>query len=76
MNCFKAKHLMAKAKRKTSRDSQVALCASIVLPNNYSSNVEWILDSGASKHMTADASLFTSYNNRKHISHKVSIGDW
>ena len=69
------KRLMAKAKKKTSHDSQVDLCASIVLPNNYFSNVEWIMDSGASKHMTSDASLFTSYDNHKHISQKVSIGD-
>ena len=66
---------MAKAKKKNSHDSQVALCASVVFPNNSSSNVEWIMDSGASKHMTGDASLFTSYDNRKHISQKVSIGD-
>ena len=42
-NCFKAKRLMAKAKKKTSHDSQVALCASVVLLNNSSSNVEWIM---------------------------------
>jgi len=29
-NCFKAKRLMAKAKKKTSHESQVALCASVV----------------------------------------------
>ena len=73
-NYFKVKRLMAKAKKKT-RDSQVALCASIVFPNNSSSNMEWIMDSGASKHMIGDASLFTSYDNCKHISQKVSIGD-
>ena len=28
-NCFKAKRLMAKAKKKTSQDSQVGLCASV-----------------------------------------------
>ena len=67
-NCFKAKRLMAKAKKKTSNDSQVALCAFVVFPNNSSSNMEWIMDSSASKHMTGDASLFTSYDNRKHIS--------
>ena len=33
---------MAKAKKKTSNDSQVALSASIVFPNNSSSNMEWI----------------------------------
>ena len=74
-NCFKAKHLMAKAKKKNSHDSQVALCAFVVLPNNSSSNVEWIMDSGASKHMTSDASLFTSYDNRKHISQKFFISN-
>ena len=67
-NCFKTKHLMAKAKKKTSHDSQVALCASVVFPNNSSSNVEWIMDFGGSKHMNGDASLFTSYDNHKHIS--------
>ena len=67
---------MPKAKKKTSHDSQVALCASVVLPNNSSSNVEQsIMDSGASKQMTGDASLFSSYDNHKHISQKVSIGD-
>ena len=74
-NCFKEKRVMAKSKKKNSHDSQVDLCASVVLPNNYSSNVEWIMDSGASKHMASDASLFTSYDNRKHISQKFSIGD-
>ena len=39
-NCFKTKRLMAKAKKKNFHDSQVALCASVVLPNNYSSSVE------------------------------------
>ena len=56
---------MAKAKKK---NSQVALCASVFLPNNSSSNVEWIMDFGASKHMTSDASLFISYDNRKQLS--------
>ena len=51
---------MAKAKKKTSHDSQVALGAYVVLPNNSSSNVEWIMDFDASKHMPGDASLFTS----------------
>ena len=74
-NCFKATCLMAKAKKKNSHDSQVDLCASVVLPNNYSSNVEWIMDFGVSKHMTGDASLFTFYENHKHVSQKVSIGD-
>ena len=59
---------MVKAKKKTSHDSQVALCASVVLPNNSSSNMEWIMDSGASKHMTGYAYLFASYDNHKHIS--------
>ena len=66
-NCFKAKCLMAKAKKKTSNDSQVALCASVVLPNNSSSNLEWIMDSDASKHMIGDASLFTSYDCRGYL---------
>ena len=65
---FKEKHLMVKAKKKTSHDSQVALCASVVLPNNSSSNVKWIMDFGASKHMTGDVSLFASYDNCKDIS--------
>ena len=66
-NCFKAKRLMTKAKKKTSNDSQVALCVSVVLHNNSSSNVEWIMDSGASKHMTGDASLFISYDCRGYL---------
>ena len=66
-NCFKEKHLMDKAKKKTSNDYKVALCASVVLPNNSSSNVEWIMDSDASKHMTSDASLFTSYDCRGYL---------
>ena len=58
---------MAKAKKKTSNDSQVALFASVVLPNNSSSNVEWIMDSSAFKHMTGDASLFTSYDCKGYL---------
>eukprot|EP00253_Pinus_taeda_P001586 PITA_01586 len=50
-NCFKAKHLMAKANNNNSNESQVALCASVASSSNSSSNVEWIMDSGASKHM-------------------------
>ena len=65
-NCFKAKCLTAKAKKKTSHDSQVALCASVVCLMD-SSNVEWIMDSDASKHMTGDASLFTSYDCKGYI---------
>jgi hypothetical protein len=34
-----------------------------------------IIDSGASKDMTGNASLFTSYDNNKHSPQKVSIGD-
>jgi hypothetical protein len=37
--------------------------------------MEWIMDSGASKHMMENTSLFTSYDNHKHSSQKVSIGD-
>ena len=56
---------MAKAKKK---NSQVALFASVVLPNNSSSNdVEWIMDSDASKHMTSDTSLFTSYDCKVYL---------
>ena len=58
---------MAKAIKKTSNESQVSLCASVVLPNNSSSNVEWIMDSDASKHMTGDASLFTSYDCKGYL---------
>ena len=63
-NCFKTKSFMAKAKKKSC---QVALCASIVLPNNSSSNMEWIMDFDASKHMIGDASLLTSYDCRGYI---------
>ena len=66
-NCFKAKRLMAKAKKKTSHDSQVAFCEFVVFPNNSSSNMEWIMDSDTSKHMTGDASLFTSYDCRGYL---------
>ena len=58
---------MDKAKNKTSNESRVALCASIVFPNNSSSNMEWIMDSSASKHMIGDASLFTSYDFGGHF---------
>jgi len=33
------------------------------------------MDSGASKHMTGNASLFSTYDTNTHISQKVSIGD-
>ena len=58
---------MAKAKKITSHDSQVALYASIVFANNSSSNVEWIMDFDASKHMTIYASIFTSYDCRGYL---------
>ena len=73
-SCYKGKHLNDKAKKQASNEQQVALCASFVQSSN-SSNVEWIMDSGASKHMTRNASLFTSYHNNKKSSQKVSIGD-
>jgi hypothetical protein len=37
--------------------------------------MEWILDLGASNHMTGNASLFTSYDKEKHLAQKVSISD-
>ena len=70
--CWKQNKDLAKAKKK-SNDEQVALCAFFVQPNK--SSVEWIMDSGASKHMTGDASLFSTYDNNTHTSQKVSIGD-
>ena len=73
-SCYKGKRLNAKAKKKASNERQVVLCASFVQSSN-SSNVEWIMDSGASKHMIDNASLFTSYDNNKHSSQKVPIGD-
>ena len=33
------------------------------------------MDSGASKHMTRNASLFSTYDTNTHTSQKVSIGD-
>ena len=51
----------------------MALCAFSIQPNN--SSVEWIIDSGASKHMTGNASLFYTYDTNTHTSQKVSIGD-
>ena len=67
-NCFKLNRLLSKAKKKGFDESHIDLCASVVCSTNSSSNVEWIMDSGASKHMTGNASLFTSYDNNKHIS--------
>jgi hypothetical protein len=73
-SCYKGKRLNAKAKKQDSNEQQVALCAYFVQSGNYS-NVEWIMDYGGSKHITKNASLFTSYDNNKHSSQKVSIGD-
>ena len=53
-NCFKLKRLMSKAKKKSFDESHVVLCASVVSSSNSSSNVEWIMDFGASKHMTGN----------------------
>ena len=47
---YNVKHLNAKAKKQASNEQQVVLCVSFVQSSN-SSNVEWIIDSGASKHM-------------------------
>jgi hypothetical protein len=33
------------------------------------------MDSGDSNHMIGATSLFTSYDNNKHVAHKVSISD-
>lgn len=74
-NCFKEKNLIAKAIKKNSNESQVALCASIVSSSNSSSNLEWIMDSGASKHIPSNVSLFKSYYTNKNSSKKISIGD-
>ena len=48
---------MSNAKKKGSDESHVALCAYVVSSTNSSSNVEWIMDFGASKHMNGNASL-------------------
>jgi hypothetical protein len=74
-NCFKRQNELEKEKKKASKEQQVALSAYFVQPGNSSSYVEWIMDSGASNHMTGTASLFTSYDNNKHTTQKVSISD-
>ena len=43
------------------------LCAYVVFPNNPSSDVEWIMDFDASKHLTGDASLFNFYDYRGYL---------
>lgn len=73
-SCYKGKRLNAKDKKQASNEQQVTLCSSFVQSSN-SSSVEWIMDSGASKHMIGNASLFTSYDNNKNSSQKVSIGN-
>jgi hypothetical protein len=73
-SCHKGKHLNAKAEKQALNEQKVVLWASFVQSSN-SSNVEWIMDYGASKHMTYTASFFTYYENNKHSPQKVSIGD-
>jgi hypothetical protein len=71
---YKGKCLNVKAKKQASNEQEVVLCLSFVQSSN-SSNVEWIIDFGASNHMTGNDYLFTSYYNNKHSCQKVSIGD-
>jgi len=51
----------------------VTLYAYSIQSNN--SSVEWIMDFDASKHMTGNASLFSTYDTNTHTSQKVSRGD-
>jgi len=70
--CWKQNKDLARAK-KNSNDEQVALCAYYVQSNNFS--MEWIMDFGASKHMTGNVFLFSTNGTNKHVSQKVFIGD-
>ena len=63
--CWKRNNDLAKAKKKSS-DELIAFSAFSVQSNN--SSVEWIMDSGASKHMTGNASLFSTYDTNTHTS--------
>jgi hypothetical protein len=63
-NFFKRWNELEKEKKKSSKEQHVALSAYFIQPGNSSSFVEWIMDSGASNHMTGIASLFTSYDKK------------
>jgi len=65
------KHL-ARTKNK-SNDEQVALCAYSIQSNIFS--MEFIMDYGACRHMTRNASSFYTYDTNIHTSQKVSISD-
>ena len=75
MVALKQRHEHSKAKKNSSEEIDVSLCAYFFQSNNSSSNVEWIMDYGASNHTTALDSLFNSYDTKNLTHHKVSISD-
>ena len=70
---FKQIHEPSKTKKKYSKEQQVSLCAYSLQPSKSSSKVEWIMDFGASNHMTGSTSLFKYYDTKKNTTQKVSI---
>ena len=70
---FKWRHELAKAKKKSFEEQSVSLCSYSNQPSKPSSNVEWIMDYGASNHMSSTNYLFNTYDTKKHTQQNVSI---
>ena len=51
-SCFKWRHGLVKAKKKSSKEQSMSLCSYYVQPSIYSSNVEWIMDYGTFNDMS------------------------
>ena len=73
--CFKLRHELAKAKKKPPNEQSIALCFYYVQLSKYYTSMEWVMDYGSSNHMNVSCSLFTSYDNDRNTSRKVSISD-
>ena len=65
-SCFKWRPELVKANKKYYEEQSVPLFSYSIQPSNSYSNVECIMDYGASNHMFHLASLFISYDIKEH----------
>ena len=73
--CFKSRHELDKAKKKSPNEQSIALYFYSIQLSKYYSSMEWVIDSSSSNHMNGSFSLFTSCDSNRNTSQKVSISD-
>ena len=58
--CFKLRHKLAKANKKSPNEQSIALYFYSIQLSKYYSSMKWVMDFGSSNHMNGSFSLFTS----------------